>query len=142
MKLGIAIALLTFGLASNCLGQGTPPNAPLVSIQDRQRYSDVVCSATIVKAYATNSAKQIEGVERSEWIAEARVDRVFKGALDSQSIAFKYYGRVPETTDYFGPAYSYFRSGSRYVLFLRGQTSNLSLTIPFYQMEIEVALSI
>lgn len=116
-----------------------PPNKYLPSIQERQRYSDIVCSATIVKTYATNSVKQSEGKARSEWIAEAHVDRVFKGFLSSQSIAFKYYGRGAGTADYFGPPYADFRPGNRYVLFLRGQGSNLSVTIPFYRMEIEVS---
>jgi hypothetical protein len=116
-----------------------PPNKYLASIQERERYSDIVCSATIVKTHATSSVKQLAGQERSEWIAEARVDRVFRGFLGSQVIAFKYYGPSPMTFDYFGPPYADFRSGIRYVLFLRGQDSNLTVTVPFYQIEIEIA---
>jgi hypothetical protein len=82
-----------------------PPNKYLPSIQERERYSDIVCTATIVNTHATSSMKQLAGEERSEWIAEARVDRVFKGLLGSQVIAFKYYGPGPRTFDYFGPPY-------------------------------------
>jgi hypothetical protein len=116
-----------------------PPNKYLPSIQERERYSDIVCSATIVKTHATGSVKQLAGQERSEWIAEARVDRVFRGFLSSQVIAFKYYGPSPMTFEYFGLAYADFRSGIRYVLFLRGQDSNLTVTVPFYRIEIEIA---
>ncbi|SRR5437016_10302255 len=116
-----------------------PPNKYLPSIQERERYSDIVCSATIVKTNATSSVKQFEGQGRREWIAEARVDRIFKGFLGSQVIAFKYYGPDLRTGNYFGPPYADFRSGIRYVLFLRGQNSNLTVTIPFYQIEIEIA---
>jgi hypothetical protein len=119
--------------------EDTPPNKYLPSIQERERHSDIVCSATIVNTSKTSSVKQLAGDERSEWIAEARVDHVFKGFLVSQVIAFKYYGLDPRTGNYFGPPYANFRSGIRYVLFLRGQDSNLTVTIPFYQMEIEIA---
>jgi hypothetical protein len=119
--------------------QDISPDKYVPSIKERERYSDVVCSATIVNTYATSSVKQIEDEERSEWIAQARVDRIFKGLLGSQVIAFKYYGLGPRTGNYFGPPYADFRSGIRYVLFLRGQDPNLSVTVPFYQMEIEVA---
>ena len=74
-----------------------PPNKYFPSIQERERYSDIVCSATIVKTHATSSVKQLAGQERSEWIAEARVDRVFSGFLGPQVIAFKYYGLYSTT---------------------------------------------
>lgn len=115
------------------------PNKYLPSFQERERYSDIVCSATIVKTYTTSSVKQLDGQERSEWIAQARVDHIFKGFLGSQIIDFKYYGLGPRTGDYFGPPVADFRPGIRYVLFLRGQGPNLTVTVPFYQMEIEVA---
>ena len=83
--------------------------------------ADVVVSATIVTTQATNNTKPIEGEQRSEWIGEAHVDRIFKGFLGSQDIAFKYYGREDTNVDYFGPPYADFRSGNRYILFLRGQ---------------------
>lgn len=114
------------------------PNKYLPSIQERERYSDIVCSATIVKTYAASSVKQLAGQERSAWIAEARVDRVFSGFLGSQVIAFKYYG-PSRTFEYFGPPYADFRSGIRYVLFLKGKDSNLTVTVPFYRIEIEIA---
>jgi hypothetical protein len=115
------------------------PNQYLPSIQDRERYSDIVCSATIVNAYTTGNVKQLEGEERSEWIAEARVDRIFKGFLGSQLISFRYYRLGPRTGSYFGPPVADFHSGIRYVVFLRGRDANLSVAVPFYQMEIEVA---
>jgi hypothetical protein len=83
--------------------------------------------------------KKIEGQARSERIAEAHVDHIFKEFLGSQGIAFKYYGRGVRTDEYFGPPHADFRSGIRYVLFLRGQDSNLTATIPFHRTEIEVA---
>ena len=116
------------------------PNTYLPSIQDRERYSDIVCSATILKTHATGNVEQFAGEERSEWVAEARVDSVFKGFLGSQFIVFKYYGLGPApTSQYFGVPYAAFRSGGRYGLFLRGQGSDLAVTIPFYRMEIEIA---
>jgi len=63
------------------------PNTYLPSIQDRERYSDIVCSATILKTHATGNVEQFAGEERSEWVAEARVDSVFKGAGQDDGIA-------------------------------------------------------
>jgi hypothetical protein len=133
------LGLLVLCILFPAHAEDIPCNKYLPSIRDRERYSDIVCSATIVKTHATSSVKELAGEERSEWIAEARVDRVFKGFLGSQVIAFKYYGPGPRTGDYFGPPYADFGSGIRYVLFLSGQDSNLTVTIPFYQMEIEIA---
>ena len=115
------------------------PSKFLPSIQDRQRSSDIVCSATILKTYTTCSTKQLEGQERSEWIAKARVDRIFKGFLGSRVIAFKYYGLGPRTVDYFGPPFADFQPGNRYVVFLRGSDSNLTVAVPFYRIEIELS---
>ena len=81
MKTEIAAVLLTIGLASSCWSQDTPPNEFLPSIRERQRYSDVVCSAKIVMTHATSNVKQTEGQVRSEWIAEVQVDHIFKGSL-------------------------------------------------------------
>jgi hypothetical protein len=104
-----------------------PPNNYLPSIQERERYSDIVCSGTIVKTHATGRTKVFAGEERSEWIAKAHVDRVFKGFLRSQVIVFMFYGPGPtKTSEYFGPPYADFRSGIRYVFFLRGQASDLA----------------
>ena len=114
-----------------------PTKYPL--IKERERYSDIVCAATIVKTYATGNVVQLEGEGRSEWIAEARADRVFKGVLPSQIIDFKYYGWGPHRPGGISPLIADFRSGSRYVLFLRTQDSGLKVEGPFYQMEIEVA---
>jgi hypothetical protein len=138
--LGVLVVCLLFPARA----EEVSPTKYLPSIRGREHYSNIVCAATIVKTYSTGIVIQLEGEERSRltastWIALARVDRIFKGVLGSQVIHFKYYGLGPRTNDYFGPVVADFRSGSRYILFLRGQGSALIVTVPFYQTEIEVA---
>jgi hypothetical protein len=133
--LGVLVVCLLFPARA----EEVSPTKYLPSIREREHYSNIVCAATIVKTYSTGNVMQLEGEERSEWIAQARVDRVFKGVLGSQVVHFKYYGLGPRTSNYFGAPVADFHSGIRYVLFLRGQGSALIVTVPFYQTEIEVA---
>ena len=49
------------------LAEDIQPNKYLPSIQERERYSDIVCSATIVRTHATSSVKHLAGEERREW---------------------------------------------------------------------------
>ena len=116
------------------------PTKYLPSIKERERYSDVICSATVVRTYATGDVVQLEGEERSVWMAEARVDRIFKGNLGSQIIEFSYYGWGPNGPRLgLSPPIAEFRSDVRYVLFLAMQNSALVVTVPFYKAEIQIA---
>jgi acetyl/propionyl-CoA carboxylase alpha subunit len=71
-------------------GETAPFNyEPLLA--KRISYSEVVCSATVVSTHKLATTRVIGGSERNEFIAEAIVDKVFKGTLTSSIIAFHYY---------------------------------------------------
>ena len=139
IRTGLAgVLLLSFGFSA--LAQESPPNTYFPSIRDRQKYSEIVCFGTILKIQETNPSVRVEGAERSQWTAEARVDRVLKGNLDSKTIKFVYYSRGPDAGGGLGLPSANFQTGVRYVLFLRGREPTLAVAVPFYQMEITIAL--
>jgi hypothetical protein len=124
--------------------QELPPNQFLPKITERKRYAEIICSATIVKTSPAGNPITLQGTERSQLTAVANVDHAFKGTLDQKSIEFKYYGYIPPsgTAEDVGPPIANFRSGIRYILFLRRHDSDLEVSIPAYQMEIQIAPSI
>jgi hypothetical protein len=123
------------------LSQGLQPERFPQTIPERVRYSDIVCSATIVKSSQAGNPINVDGEERSQWIATATIDRIFKGTLDSIFVEFKYYGYIPPpgVFDIQTPAMADFRPGFRYVIFLNRHGLDLEVSIPVYQMEIELA---
>jgi hypothetical protein len=121
--------------------QELAPNSYLPEIKDRERYSEIICSATIVKISPAGSAVKLQGEERSQWIAIASVDHVFKGMLVPKIIEFKYYGYMPPpgVAETLTPPMADFRPGIRYVLFLKRHDLGLEVSIPDYMMEIQLA---
>src|SRR5262249_41075466 len=61
------------------LPQGLQPEYFPQTIPERVRYSDIVCSGTVVKISQAGKPINVDGEERSQWIATAAIDRVFKG---------------------------------------------------------------
>jgi hypothetical protein len=116
--------------------QELAPNKFLPEIKERGRYSEIICSATILKTSPAGNPIRLQGKEFSQLTAVASVDHVFKGTLDPKIIEFKYYGYIPL------PGLSLpmanFRPGIRYVLFLKRLDSGLEVAVPGYQMEIEL----
>jgi hypothetical protein len=137
------IALAAVGLLAlvAARSQELPPNKFLPKITDRELYSEIICSATIVKTSIAGSPVLLEGKERSQRIAVARVDRVLKGALNQKVIEFRYYGWLPPAGAWedLTPPIAFFRPGVRCVLFLNRRGPNLEVAIPVYAMEIEVS---
>ena len=123
------------------LSQGFQTERFPQTIPERVRYSDIVCSATIVKISQAGNPINVDGEERSQWIATATIDRVFKGTLDSNVVEFKYYGYIPPrgVLDTLTRAMADFHPGTRYVIFLNRHGLDLEVSIPTYQMEIELA---
>jgi hypothetical protein len=113
------------------------PNKFLPEIKERERYSEIICSATIVKTSSAGNPVRLQGQEVSQWTTVARVDHVFKGTLNPRTIEFKYYGYIPPPELH--PPTADFRPGIRYILFLRRHDSDLEVAVPIYQMEIELA---
>lgn len=109
------------------------------SLAKRIIYSGVVCSATIVSTHKLATKKVIGGSERNEYIAEATVDKVFKGTLGSPQIAFRYYDFSSHPTEYFGPPIAFFEKESRYLIFLNHTGHDLEVAVPVWQMEIALA---
>jgi hypothetical protein len=132
----VVVSVCSF-LYSNAISQELAPNKFLPQIKERERYSEIICSATIVKISPAGNAVRLQGREVSQWIAVADVDHVFKGTLDPKTIEFKYYGFIPPPE--VSPPTAYFHPGLRYILFLSTHDSNLEVAIPVYQMEIELA---
>jgi hypothetical protein len=75
----------------------------------------------------------------AQWTRLASVVQVFKEAVSSQNIHFKYYRRVPRSADYFGPPDAHFECGARYAIFLKGRESDLQTAVPLYQMEVQLS---
>jgi hypothetical protein len=134
---GTAIAVVGLIALLPARAQEHAPNKFLPQIKEREHYSEIICSATIVKTSPAGNAFRLQGQEVSQWNALAHVDHLFKGTLDPKTIEFKYYGYIPPPE--VSPPTAYFRPGVRYVLFLRRHDSNLEVAIPVYQMEIELA---
>jgi hypothetical protein len=140
VRTGLVVGVLVVSILLPAHAEERPPSKYLPTVQERERFSDIVCSATILKTQITSRGVRVDGEIRSQSIAVARVDRVFKGGLSSDIIKFEYYGLgPPSTSEYFGPPFANFRPGIRYVLFLRGHGPDLKVAIPFYQMEIQLA---
>jgi hypothetical protein len=121
--------------------QDLAPNKFLPEIKERVRYSEIICSATILKISPAGSAIKLQGAERSQWVAVAGVDHVFKGTLVPKIIEFKYYGYIPPpgVAVTLTPPMANFRPGIRYVLFLKRHNLDLEVAIPAYEMEIQLA---
>jgi hypothetical protein len=117
--------------------QELAPNKFLPQFKERGRYSEIICSATIVKTSPAGSPIRLQGREVSQRTAVARVGHVFKGTLKPKIIEFKYYGYIP--TPELSPPMADFRAGIRYILFLKRHDSDLEVPVPAYQMEIELA---
>src|SRR5215471_1303008 len=129
-------------LAIPALLAGTPTQEVPAEIAERERYAEIVCSATILKISQADTPVMIEGEERSQWLAVATIDRVFKGTLDAKVVEVKYYGYIPPPGvggDILTPSLAHFRPGSRYVLFLKRHGPDIEVAIPVYQMEIQLA---
>jgi hypothetical protein len=118
------------------LAQNIAPNKFLPEIKERERYSEIICSATIVKTSRAGNTVRLQGREVSQWTASARVDHLFKGRLEPKIIEFKFYGYIPPPE--LSPPMANFRPGIRYVLFLKRHDSVFEVAIPAYQMEIEL----
>jgi hypothetical protein len=134
---GPALAVVGLIALLPARAQELAPNKFLPEIKERERYSEIICSATIVKTSPAGNPVSLQGREVSQWTAVARVDDVFKGTLDPKIMEFKYYGYMPPPE--LSPPTAYFRPSVRYILFLRRQDSDLEVAIPVYQMEIELA---
>jgi hypothetical protein len=134
--------LVIVGLfAIPALPQGLQPERFPQTIPERVRYSDIVCSGTVVKNSQAGNPTNVDGEERSQWIATAAIDRVFKGTLGPNFVEFKYYGYIPPpgVFDIPTPVMADFRPGNRYVIFLNRHGPDLEVSIAPYRMEIQLA---
>ena len=134
--------LVTVGLfAIPALPQGLQPEYFPQTIPERVRYSDIVCSGTVVKISQAGKPINVDGEERSQWIATAAIDRVFKGTLGPNFVEFKYYGFIPPpgAIDIMTRVMADFRAGNRYLIFLNRHGSDLEVSIAPYRMEIRLA---
>lgn len=109
--------------------------------RDRLHMSDLVVSGTIDRSYVEGVRKK-DGVEITANIASVRVDRVFQGNADRQRIRFSWF--TPHSTGgmgfaYSGPPVAQFRSGERYLVFLRRTASGWEVAMPVYAIEVELA---
>src|SRR5262249_7345862 len=123
------------------LSQGLQPERLPETIPERVRSSDIVCSATIMKISQAGNPINVDGEERSQWIATATIDRVFKGPLDPILFELKSYGYIPPpgVFDIVTPAMADFRPGTRYVIFLNRHGLDLEVSVPAYRIEIQLA---
>lgn len=130
----LCLILLSLGHAEQV------PFAYEPSLAKRVSYSDVVCSATITKTEKTGITRTIGGKKRNEFIAEAEIGQVFKGALSGRSVRVRYfdYGVFP-TSDFISPPLASLEVHSRYILFLKTFEDALEVAVPVWQMEIPLA---
>jgi hypothetical protein len=137
LKLAICLSALA------ACAQETPPDRFLPRITERKQYAEIVCSATVVETRTTGSPVRLQGKDRSERIAVANVDHVFKGTLDRQHIEFKYYAYLPPkgVAEDLDILTANFRAGTRYIIFLKRMGSGLEVAVRPYQIEIAIAPS-
>jgi len=141
-----SLQFLKFAIGLSALAacaQETPPDRFLPRITERKQYAEIVCSATVVETRTAGNPVRLQSKDRSQRIAVANVDHVFKGTLDRQRIAFKYYGYIPPkgvAEDVDLPTAS-FRAGTRYIIFLKRMGSGLGVAVRPYQTEIAIAPS-
>jgi hypothetical protein len=141
LSVGLVVVSVCGFLYSNAISQELTPNKFLPQIRERERYSEIICSATIVKTSPAGNEVRLRGQEVSQWSAVAHVDDLFKGTLDPKTIEFKYYGYIapPGVPDTLTPPTANFRPGVRYVLFLKRHDLDFEVAIPVYEMEIQLA---
>jgi hypothetical protein len=141
-----SLKFLNFAICLSALAacaQETPPDRLLPTITERKQYAEIVCSATVVETHTTGSPVRLQGKDRSQRIAVADVDHVFKGTLDRQRIEFKYYGYIPPkgvAEDLDIPTAN-FLAGTRYLIFLKRMGSGLEVAVRPYRIEIAIAPS-
>jgi len=105
----------------------------LSTLNDRWSAAEIVCTATVSEVVATGDLPVIEGTKLTEYLVSARVDRIFKGTWTEQRIAFQSFGLYSPDgiVQYIGPPTADFRSHSRYLLFLRNETTPEVITPVF-----------
>ena len=137
---GIVVAIAGL-FAIPALPQGLQPEYFPQTIPERVLYSEIVCSGTVVKISQAGNPINVAGEERSQWIATAAIDRVFKGTLGPNFVEFKYYGYIPPpgVVDIVTRLMADFRAGNRYLIFLNRHGPDLEVSIAPYQMEIRLA---
>lgn len=138
---------LVLSLLGICAAAGDDPPLAYLGLDQRLSYSDLVCSATIMDTWRTRETLALnDSSVTRENLARADVDSVFKGQLTSTMITFRWYSWPAGDSNmgggyvYAGPPLAALRSGTRYLLFLRGDdATGWRVTVPRYQLEIPLA---
>lgn len=105
----------------------------LSTLNARWSAADIVCTATVSDVVETGDLPVIEGTKLKEYLVSAHIDRMFKGRWTEQRIAFRSFGLYSPDgiVQYIGPPTADFRSHSRYLLFLRNETTPEVITPVF-----------
>jgi hypothetical protein len=111
--------------------------------RDRLRMSELVVSGTILGT-AKAGVRTVDGAKAVAHVASIRVDRVFQGKAPARQLRFSWfslYMRVEKGHGfaYSGPPLADFRSGKRYLLFLKRAGSGWQVAMPVFAIEEELA---
>lgn len=104
--------------------------------------SDLVVAATI-RSTSRIGLQSVDGIELTALRAECDVDRVFKGK-PTEHVGFTWFSFAPPPKDSGGvvgstPPISSFRSGTRYLVFLRKKRDQWVVSVPLYALEVALA---
>lgn len=146
MRVVVAIMLgvMAFPFVGVFAAAGDDPPFTYLALDQRLRYSELVCSATILDTQLTGRTLNLSSATTAENLARADVDTVLKGKLTGSTIMFHWYSwpapEDPNNYAYSGPPLADLRPGMRYLLFLRSDgAEGWRVTIPMYQLEILLA---
>ena len=101
--------------------------------------SDLVIAGTIRSTFRIR-LQTVDGIELTALRAECDVDRVFKGQR-TEHVGFTWYALAPPPKNSGGvvgstPPISSFRSGTRYLVFLRRKSDQWVVSVPLYALEV------
>jgi hypothetical protein len=110
--------------------------------KERLLMSDLVIAATM-RSTSRIGLQSVDGIELTALRAECDVDRVFKGQA-TDHVRFTWFSFAPPPKDSGGvvgstPPIASFRSGTRYLVFLRRQHTQWVVSVPLYALEVALA---
>jgi hypothetical protein len=109
---------------------------------DRVRGADLVVSGT-TRSTVPQRTRVVDGVEVMVNEATIQIDRVFKGQVAQRDVKFAWFSPAPVSGSggviYSGPPLADFRQNRRYLVFLRSDATSYVVTMPIYQLEVQLA---
>lgn len=109
-------------------------------INERIRDADFVLSGTILST-VPGKTRLVDGVEIEHNEAKIRIDRIFKGQPERNTLQFVWFSPAPASGGnvYAGPPLATFVYAKRYLVFLRRDDQGYRAAMPIYAIEVPLA---